>query len=100
MSDTAYFGLPEKRTLSELWEDAACRGTDPDVWFDPGLGSGRREGKHEARRRIALAKSICHTCPLVAECIADGAQIGDKWSIRGGLTAGERIMRGLVGGVR
>jgi WhiB family redox-sensing transcriptional regulator len=64
----------------EDWRDqAACLGDpDPDVFYRPGAGD------------VALAKSICARCPVMAECLTNARASRDEWAVRGGLTAAER----------
>lgn len=42
------------------WEDAACRGLDPDIFFPEKYDSGRD------------AKKVCAVCPVRVDCLADG----------------------------
>lgn len=58
------------------WRDqAACRGQH-ELFFNPA---------HET-----LAKAVCATCPVQAECLADAYQTDDRDLIRGGLRPDER----------
>lgn len=62
------------------WRDlAACRGLDPAV-FHPEIG-----------QRATEAKAVCATCPVTAECLQAAIDECDKFSVRGGLTAKERL---------
>jgi hypothetical protein len=59
---------------------AACRGEDPELFF-----SDDRDD-HNA------AKTICRSCPVLAECRADAfaTDLSIPYGIRGGLSANER----------
>lgn len=79
-------------SLAEFWEAAACRQTDPELWFDP---EGREGGK--ARRlRVLTAKAICRSCPLIEACGRDAIETDKElgyFGIRAALTAEERKVR-------
>lgn len=69
----------EERIDSTTWTGrAACR-PHPTWLFFPAPGD---------HKTIAQAKTVCATCPVVAECLTTGAD--DHHGIRGGLTAAER----------
>lgn len=80
------------RHASRRWmRQAACLGTDPDLFYD-GLSSTAREE----------AKAVCTGCPVLGTCLArameEEAHLGRtpeqnlllRFGIRGGLTAEER----------
>ena len=59
------------------WKDrAACRDLDTDLWF----GTPDRYGvdRHDPAR-LALAKSVCHGCPVREECLAAGSGEQGVW---------------------
>lgn len=62
----------------QWWDLAACRETDPEVFFpDPGVNANR-------------AKSICRRCPVRDACLEDALDSGDIYhGVRGGLSARE-----------
>ncbi len=66
---------------------AACRGTDPEVFF-PVAEAGLA---HE--RQVAAAKAVCAGCPVRQECL-DEALVRIPDGIAGGLTADERRQLG------
>jgi WhiB family redox-sensing transcriptional regulator len=72
------------RDLPTDWmADAACRGTDPDLFF-PDI-----ENK-SVTTLVKTAKLICHGCPVSLPCLAwsiDGVQ---EFGIWGGRTDAER----------
>jgi len=73
---------PEPNTRN--WRNyAACRGTDPDLFFPTA------EAGPVYRRQVAAAKSLCAGCPVVSMCLAE-ALVRMPDGIAGGLTAGER----------
>lgn len=63
------------------WYDlAACRDEPHDLFF-PNVGDGKT---------AAVAKSICATCPVAAECLAYAQDIKATGGIWGGTTDKER----------
>lgn len=56
---------------------AACRGMDPDRLFVQGAAQNR-------------AKSVCASCPVRAECLADALDNAIEFGIWGGMTERER----------
>lgn len=42
------------------------------------------------RRDIEAAKRICRTCPVRVECLMDALATGDRWGVRGGVSAPKR----------
>lgn len=71
---------------------AACAtpGVDPEMWFDD-RGPGFRDS-------VAVAKSICRTCPVRLACLEHaiayerGAHPKARHGIFGGLTPSERYL--------
>lgn len=55
------------------WTAAACRDTDPELFFPVG------EGEH-AQRQIDQAKIVCARCRLTTQCL--------DWAIASGVTEG------------
>lgn len=49
-----------------------CRTNDADLWFA------------ERAQDIELAKMLCRTCPLVAECLAGALDRQEPWGVWGG----------------
>ena len=45
-------------------DDAACRDSDPDLWFAPEV-----ERERDRQRREARAKRICSSCPVTEACL-------------------------------
>ena len=64
--------------------NAACRGTDPELFF-PDDDSG------PARARIKQAKTICRGCPVSVSCLNWALTSGEEGGIWGGLTEAERL---------
>ena len=56
---------------------AACKDTDPDLLFVQGAA------QH-------LAKAVCMTCPVRAECLADALDNRVEFGVWGGMTERER----------
>jgi WhiB family redox-sensing transcriptional regulator len=63
-------------------EAAACRGSDPDLFFP-------ERGDSEA---IRLAREVCASCPVQVECLdyALGELSGNEYGIYAGTTNRER----------
>lgn len=71
-------------------DDAACAGTDPELFFAPGDNWASPAGRAQA----AEARAVCEACPALAWCRAEAIAAEDDWSFRGGLTPEERrVMR-------
>jgi WhiB family redox-sensing transcriptional regulator len=60
--------------------EAACNGVDPDLFF-PERGD---------YRCVAIAKTICRTCPVREECLEYAIVNGEKFGVWGGLSERER----------
>lgn len=58
--------------------EAACTDSTPDAWF-PELGESTK-----------AAKEICHTCPVINECLEYALANSERWGVWGGLATGER----------
>jgi WhiB family transcriptional regulator, redox-sensing transcriptional regulator len=73
-----------RRSREPDWRDrAACRRSDPELFFQDGdIGS--------ARVTIKEAKLICRGCPVNAACLSWALASGEQAGIWGGLTADER----------
>ena len=77
-------------------EDALCAtpGLDPEIWFPLPPNSpqeSKRPRKHRetgAReiyaQKVAYAISICDTCPVKAQCLADAENRNERHGIWGG----------------
>jgi WhiB family redox-sensing transcriptional regulator len=69
-----------------LWHlDAACVGTDPEVFFPLDLAPDSAG--------VKAAKRICVGCPVLPECLADVLAAEDparRWGVSGGTTPAER----------
>jgi WhiB family redox-sensing transcriptional regulator len=65
------------------WQrDAACKGTDPEVFFpEPGSGNA------------AIAKRICRDCPVQLDCGMWAIDTDQPIGIFGGMTANQRKRR-------
>jgi len=65
--------------IPNFWESAACRGSDPELFFSD------REG------HIAAAKSVCSRCPLMRNCALWAIRF-EEYGVFGGLSAKERVL--------
>lgn len=66
-------------------EQAACRDVNPDVFFSPDTERGLRKYAREM-----LAKSLCGTCPVQAECRAYALAAGETYGVWGGTAERDR----------
>lgn len=61
------------------WQmDAPCAQTDPEIFFP------------EDKEDVRLAKTICRTCPVTAQCLAFAMENSETFGVWGGTTARER----------
>ncbi|WP_327088553.1 WhiB family transcriptional regulator [Nonomuraea sp. NBC_01738] len=63
---------------SRWWWDAACRDTDPELFFT------------EAEGARTLARRRCRPCPVRVECLRDAMHHGEEHGIWGGTSPAER----------
>ncbi len=74
---------------SDFWDwqlDSACRGLDSSVFYHP---EGERGPARE--NRIARAKAICSTCPVVNQCRDHSIKTREPYGVWGGLSEDERF---------
>ena len=57
-----------------------CRREDPELWFA------------ESPSDVELAKSLCGTCPVRAECLAGALERREPWGVCGG----QLVLQGAV----
>lgn len=76
-----------------VWtDDAACKGSDPELFQllqegDPGAGDAKRGALIPLNReRIAKAIRICESCPIKERCLEEATPSDLYWSVRGGQT--------------
>ncbi len=71
-----------------IWEwqlQGACRHVDPEVFFHP---EGERGPRKAARDRAA--RTVCATCPVIAECRRHALAVQEPYGVWGGLTIEDR----------
>ena len=74
---------------ADFWDwqlEAACRGTDSEVFFHP----ERERGEARERREVA-AKAICAACPVRQQCLEHSLAVREPYGVWGGLTEHERV---------
>ena len=76
-------------------EGAPCADVTSDLDWFPGHGlsdNGRHTNEWNAtiREHIRQCKAICAGCDYKAECLAEGFEIRDDFSIRAGFTGEQR----------
>jgi WhiB family transcriptional regulator, redox-sensing transcriptional regulator len=82
--NTCRLPIPESTSLD--WRSRGnCRDVDPMVFYGPD-----RERSAARRRRVAVAKAICQTCPVRRACLRQSLRYPEPHGIWGGLTADER----------
>ncbi|GAA3621432.1 WhiB family transcriptional regulator [Marihabitans asiaticum] len=84
MADIAHLPGP----TAQLWEwqfQGACRGSDSEMFFHP-------EGERGAARRtrVAAAKAVCATCPVLLTCREQSLATRETYGVWGGLSEEER----------
>lgn len=66
------------------WRDsAACRETDPELYFPTGEGT-------TAQQQADDAKAVCYRCPVIDVCLRSAMDNGQREGVWGGLTEQER----------
>ena len=69
---------------TDSWRDrAACRDTDPELFFPIGATG-------EALEEIESAKAICRTCPVRRDCLAFAVETNQESGVWGGMSEDER----------
>lgn len=63
--------------------DAACRGTDPDIFFP--------EAGKDFLKKFDKAQQICSICPVQADCLEYALDNNLHEGIWGGLSGNQRI---------
>ncbi len=74
--------------VADLWQwqlDAACRSTGSDIFFHP---EGERGPAR--RNRDLAAKTVCASCPVVAQCRAHALGVREPYGVWGGMSEAER----------
>jgi WhiB family redox-sensing transcriptional regulator len=76
---------PDTLQPADTWRDrAACAGApDADLWHPDGTTGPFLD-------RIAEAKTICSTCPVMYRCLAWAIETGQEHGVWGGATEAER----------
>jgi WhiB family redox-sensing transcriptional regulator len=92
---------PNRRVLAAMarhgraWHaDGACTPDIAHLFYGPSAitDDGRRvvEDRRARAARVAEAKLICASCPVLTQCRAYALDAGEPYGIWGGLTEGER----------
>lgn len=77
-------GVPNQPEELGDWKyDARCRNLDPDLFFPEGKGI-------PTQRKIKLARQVCATCPVRAECLDYALRTGQDFGVWGGTVPMER----------
>lgn len=73
--------------MTDWRDDAACRGTDPELFFPTGTA---RATTTAYMSQVTEAKRICRRCPVSVQCLAWAVETGQGYGIWGGMTEDER----------
>jgi len=87
MTDTGRLPAPQL-TYWDWQLNAACRGMAGTMFFHP---AGERNGARRAR--IQNAKTVCRTCPVIAQCLEHALRLPEPYGIWGGLSEDERAQQ-------
>lgn len=68
----------QRPATSEWREKAKCLGMDQNMFFS------------SSRTDIAAAKRICRTCDVRIQCLMDALASGERFGVRGGVSAPKR----------
>ncbi len=78
--------LPRPVTDAYDWQlRSACRDVDTELFF-----SARRENPQQRQERQRLAKDICNSCPVLAQCRQYALSSGEEHGIWGAMTEADR----------
>lgn len=81
---TAETGVP---VAGSSWRrEARCAGQYLDYFFPP----LEREQQRDRQAREAVARAVCHSCPVVQPCLDLAQELGKPPGIWGGLNERER----------
>jgi WhiB family transcriptional regulator, redox-sensing transcriptional regulator len=76
--------MAETEVIDMDWRDrAACCAVDPELFFPVGSTG-------PALDQLADAKSVCHRCPVIGECLAWALGTDQRSGVWGGLSEAER----------
>lgn len=76
--------LDVERLNTRWWEQGACVGTDPELWF-PSEGPGGN------MRVPDEAKALCARCPVAGPCLDDALAHPADSSVRAGTSPRTRV---------
>ena len=69
------------------WQErGACRSADPGLFFGP-----ENESDSRRKRRVAEAKAVCLSCPVLGLCRAYAVENGERYGVWGGMSEYERM---------
>lgn len=77
----------ELTPLVDAWQwqkGGLCRGLESSVFFHPDGERGRARD-----RRIAKAKAVCRSCPVIQQCREHALTVGEPYGIWGGMSEQE-----------
>lgn len=68
----------------DWWQSAACVDEDPELFFPVGVAGPA------AQAQQALAKEVCHRCPVIHQCLTYALDSGVTHGVWGGTDEEER----------
>ena len=90
--DPRDLGAAARETADTAWmAHAACKGHDLSLFYHPDT-----PGDLTAALREAKAKAVCHTCPVINDCLSYAEATHELYGVWGGLSERERQQRRLA----
>lgn len=65
------------------WNLAACRGTDPELYFPVGTSG-------PAEAQLKAAQAVCRACPIRSACLTWALETGQEAGVWGGTSEEDR----------
>jgi WhiB family transcriptional regulator, redox-sensing transcriptional regulator len=82
-------GMNKGELFRDWRERAACRGTDPELFF-PTRNIGVSDGGSQYQKDINAAKAVCAGCPVRKECLDFADATHQEDGIWGGINFKEK----------
>lgn len=83
-------GIGDKHDTTWM-ADGECIGANPDMWF-PFDDRGNGNGRTHSDSAYALARTICHQCPVQEQCLDYALATRERHGMWGATTPTERSM--------
>lgn len=79
--------LPLALPRPDWFDQAACLGAGPSLWFP-------EQGEDGVGRAVSNAAEVCHTCPVRAACLEHALETHEQHGYWGGLSPKARQKTG------